>query len=81
MVVGIQAASSPPRYAPISKVRQIAKTATVEEIEVDEVAGSELSVRKMARPVSAGHAEMIEGEPETVASQIIELIKERGLLP
>ena len=53
----------------------MAKTATVEEIEVDEAADSDLSVRKMARPVSAGHAEMIEGEPEDIASQIIELIK------
>jgi electron transfer flavoprotein beta subunit len=81
MVVGVQAASQPPRYAPISKVRQIAKTATIEEIEVeDEGPNSGSILRKMSPPVSAGHAEMIEGDPEEVAEKIIEIIRERGLL-
>ncbi len=81
MVVGVQAASQPPRYAPISKIRQIAKTVTIEEIDVDdEGPGAGSTIRKMSPPVSAGHAEMIEGEPEDVAEKIIEIIKERGLL-
>lgn len=81
MVVGVQVASQPPRYAPISKVRQIAKTATIDEIEVGEAgpaAGS--TVRKMAPPVSTGHAEMLQGDAGEVAQRIIEIIKERGLL-
>jgi electron transfer flavoprotein beta subunit len=81
MVVGIQAASQPPRYAPISKVRQMAKTATIDEIEADEDGpGAGSTVRKMAPPVSTGHAEMIEGEAEEVAERLIGIIKERGLL-
>ncbi len=82
LVVGVQAATQPPRYAPISKVRQIAKTATLDEIEVDEDddPGSGSTVRQMSPPVSAGHAEMLAGDEEEVAERIIEIIKERGLL-
>ncbi|MFQ5943388.1 MAG: electron transfer flavoprotein subunit beta/FixA family protein [Anaerolineales bacterium] len=81
MVVGVQAASQPPRYAPISKVRQMAQSATIDEFELAaDTAGSGISLRKMAKPVAAAHAEMIDGEAEQVASQILELIRERGLL-
>lgn len=81
MVVGVQAASQPPRYAPVSKIRQMAKTATIDELEVgDSGPGAGSTVRKMAPPVSTGHAEMIEGNVGVVAGRIIEIIKERGLL-
>jgi electron transfer flavoprotein beta subunit len=80
MVAGVQAASQPPRYAPVSKVRQIAKTATIEQIEGaagDSSAG--ISVRQMAKPVAAGHAEMLGGDAKAVAARIVEIIRERGL--
>jgi electron transfer flavoprotein beta subunit len=81
MVVGVQVASQPPRYAPISKIRQIAKTAAIEEIEADVGRpGAGSTVRKMSPPVSAGHAEMIEGDAAAVAKKILETLKERGLL-
>lgn len=80
MVVGIQAASQPPRYAPISKIRQIAKTVEIEEIEAEEDEFDSAQINKMAKPVSVGHAEMITGDEEEVAGKIIELIRERGLL-
>jgi len=81
LVVGVQAAAKPPRYAPISKIRQIAKTAEIKEIEVDdEGPGAGITLRKMSPPVAAGHAEMLEGDAEEVAEKIIEIIKERGLL-
>lgn len=81
MVVGVQAAGQPPRYAPVSKIRQLAKTAEIEEIEVDDDGpGAGLIIRKMSPPVSTGHAEMLEGDAEEVAEKIIEIIKERGLL-
>ncbi|MEW5958151.1 MAG: electron transfer flavoprotein subunit beta, partial [Chloroflexota bacterium] len=81
MVVGVQAASQPPRYAPVSKIRQLAKTAAIAEIEAGESGpGAGSTVRKMAPPVSTGHAEMIEGDAGAVAGRIIEIIKERGLL-
>lgn len=80
MVVGIQAASQSPRYAPISKIRQIAKTAIVETIEVDEDGAGAPAIRKMAKPIAAGHAEMLDGGPAAVAGRIIGIIRERGLL-
>jgi electron transfer flavoprotein beta subunit len=81
VVVGVQAATKPPRYAPISKVRQIAKSATIDEIEVDdEGPGAGMTLRKMSPPVSATHAEMLEGDAEEVAERIINIIKERGLV-
>ncbi len=80
-VVGVQAATNPPRYAPISKIRQIAQTATIDEIEVDgEGAGAGIAVRRMAAPVSAGRAQMLGESAEEVAEKIISIIKERGLL-
>jgi len=80
MVVGIQAASKPPRYAPISRVRQVAQTATIEKLAPSgdgNAAG--LSFKKMAPPVMTGHAEMIGGSSKEVAAKIVELLKSKGL--
>jgi electron transfer flavoprotein beta subunit len=79
MVVGVQAASKPPRYAPISKVRQVAQTATIEKFAPSGEASSGLSVKKMAPPVQTGHAEMIDGSAKEVAAKIVELLKSKGL--
>lgn len=80
-VIGVQAASKPPRYAPVSKVRQAMKEAEIEEIEVEEVPETVLpAIRRMYKPEAAGRAEMIEGEPEEVAEKILEILRERGLL-
>jgi electron transfer flavoprotein beta subunit len=80
MVVGVQAASKPPRYAPISKVRQVAQTVKIEKIipSADrERAG--LTMKKMAPPAVTGHAEMIGGSSKEVAAKIVELLKSKGL--
>jgi electron transfer flavoprotein beta subunit len=80
MVVGVQAASKPPRYAPISKVRQIAQTVKIEGISPSsDGAGAGLKLKRLAPPVVAGHAEMIEGSSKQVAAKIVELLKSRGL--
>jgi len=78
-VAGIQAAPKPPRYAPISKVRQIAQTATIEKVDPSSEASAGLSFKSMAPPVVTGHAEMIEGSSKEVAAKIVELIKSKGL--
>lgn len=80
MVVGVQAAHQPPRYAPVSKIRQIAKTAKVDEISGGDPVGSGSSVRKMFKPQSAGHAAMWDGDPAEVAEKIVGMIKEKGLM-
>ena len=79
MVVGIQAASKPPRYAPISKVRQVAQTAIIEKLAPSGDANGGLSFQKMAPPVMTGHAEMIGGSSKEVAAKIVELLKSKGL--
>lgn len=80
MVVGVQTASRPPRYAPISKVRQVAQTATIEAISPSgNGTGAGLTLKKMAPPVVAGHAEMFAGSAKEIAAQIVELLKSRGL--
>jgi len=79
MVVGVQAAVKPPRYAPISKVRQIAQTATIEELDPSGDASAGLTFKNMAPPVSTGHAEMLEGSPKEVAAKIVELLKSKGM--
>ena len=78
-VVGVQAASRPPRYAPISKVRQVAQTATIEKVAPAGEASAGLVMKKMAPPVVTGHAEMIEGSSKEVAAKIVELLKGKGL--
>jgi len=79
MVVGVQAASKPPRYAPISKVRQVAQTSTIEKVAPSGDVSAGLSFKKMAPPVVTGHAEMIEGSSKEVAAKIVELLKSKGL--
>ena len=79
MVVGMQAASKPPRYAPVSKVRQVAQTATIEKIAPSGKASSGLTMKKMAPPVVTGHAEMFTGSSKEVAAKIMELLKSKGL--
>jgi len=79
MVVGVQAAVKPPRYAPISKVRQIAQTATIEKVDPSGEASAGLTFKNMAPPVATGHAEMIEGSSKEVAAKLVELLKSKGL--
>src|SRR3990172_7529170 len=79
-VVGVQAAHQPPRYAPVSKIRQIAKTMQIEEIAGNVPSGAGSTVRRMFKPESAGHAEMWDGSPEEIAEKIVALIAEKGLL-
>jgi electron transfer flavoprotein beta subunit len=79
-VIGIQAAAQPPRYAPISKIRQMAQTAQIAKLSGDEggaKAGS--TVSKMYAPKATSHAEMLGGNAKEVAEKIHTLLKERGL--
>ena len=80
-VLGIQAAREAPRYAPVSKVRQVMKTQKLEEIPspaVEASAGS--TVRRLARPETAGRAEILGGSPEEVADRLLALLAERGFV-
>ncbi|WP_028963019.1 electron transfer flavoprotein subunit beta/FixA family protein [Sulfobacillus thermosulfidooxidans] len=80
VVIGIQAARKPPRYASIAKVRQVAKSTQIEEVEMAMPTVPQLEIRRFYKPVAAGHAEMIDGDVDEVAARIIEILQERNLV-
>lgn len=79
-VIGVQAARQAPRYAAVSKVRQLQKTVQLDEVasEVSQV-DTGVRVRRLSRPQSTGHAEMIDGDAEAQARRVWEILTERGL--
>jgi len=79
-VLGIQAARQAPRYAPVSKVRQIQKTAKLDAMACEAAGGGgALKIRRVFKPQAAGHAEILEGEPADVATKLLSILKDRGL--
>ena len=74
-VLGIQAARQTPRYAPVSKVRQIQQSATIEEVAAGSTNGAaSSSITKMAHPEKGGGAKMLSDVDEIVA-----ILKEKGV--
>jgi electron transfer flavoprotein beta subunit len=80
-VLGIQSSDTPPRYVPISKIRQVMKTSKVDEEDCGEMddSGSVL-VANLLVPESGEKAEMIEGDVDAVAARLVEILKEQGVL-
>ncbi|MDB5068280.1 MAG: Electron transfer flavoprotein alpha/beta-subunit, partial [Chloroflexi bacterium] len=81
-VIGVQAARQAPRYAAVSKVRQLMKQVTLEEVAAGAGGGGGggLRIRRLYRPEAAGHAEMIEGSAEEQAQRIFDILAERKLV-
>jgi len=80
-VLGIQAAEQPPRYVAISKVRQAMKEATIEQQTAAEPdASGAAAVSRMYKPETGQRAIMIEGDIEAVASGLVDIFREQGLL-
>jgi electron transfer flavoprotein beta subunit len=80
-VLGIQASEQPPRYVAISKVRQMMKTMSIEEIEISslDLKGSPV-VDHMFQPEAAEKATMLSDNPDEAASQLISIFQELGTL-
>jgi electron transfer flavoprotein beta subunit len=79
-VLGIQAAEKPPRYVPVAKVRAVAKSQRIEVVTSDAAPPPTfVQIVAMAKPVAAGHAEMIPGDPDAVAGRLFEILAARGL--
>jgi electron transfer flavoprotein beta subunit len=80
-VLGIQSAESPPRYVAVSKVRQAMKTVTL-----DEQAGTALdpsggvAISRMFQPETGERAEMIEGDVDSVAERLVELLRSSDVI-
>jgi len=80
-VVGIQAARQAPRYVSISRVRAAMQDGSLEQVEAPAVAaGSGTTVRRLYAPQSSTHAEMLEGEPDEVATRILDIVRERAIV-
>lgn len=80
-VLGIQAAAQPPRYVPVSRIRQAMKTAKIEYVPAAELelAGG-WSMSRMFWPEARSRAEMIEGDAPEVAARLVELFHQNGIL-
>ncbi len=74
-VLGIQAARATPRYAPVSKVRQIQQSATIEEIAGAGADGSGVSVVEMTPPETGEGAQMLEDVDE-----LVEILESKGVI-
>ena len=79
-LLGVQASRAIPRYAPVSRVRQAMKTARIEEIEATTPVGASITVRRMFKPESTEHAEMLEGDTDEIVDRIIAILHERGMM-
>ncbi len=77
-VLGIQAAGQTPRYAPVSRVRQVMKEATIQEIEAGDAGDIATSVvRRVFKPEKGTRATMIEGSADEVADRIAKILKDK----
>jgi electron transfer flavoprotein beta subunit len=80
-VVGVQSASSPPRYVSMGRLRQAMTEASAEPLTVSvEGGGATSDLVGLARPEPQSRATMLEGDAEEVAEKILTVLRERGAL-
>jgi electron transfer flavoprotein beta subunit len=80
-VVGVQSASSPPRYVSMARLRQAMTEARPETLVVELAAPPQaLKIELLSRPEQTAGAKMLEGDPEQLATQIAVLLREQGAL-
>jgi electron transfer flavoprotein beta subunit len=78
-VLGIQAASSPPRYVSGTKLRQAMST-PIRSVRTAAASGAAPSSLSLSVPVRSSHAEMLTGDAETIATAVVKLLRDRGLV-
>ena len=75
-VMGIQAAKQSPRYAPVSKIRQVQETISIKEASMGELgSGGGSSVVSMAPPKKGAGAEMLED-----VEALVDVLKDKGAI-
>lgn len=80
-ILGIQAAKQAPRYAPISRVRAMMKEKKIETCApANGAVDAGIKVLRMFKPESGKHAEMLEGDADTLAERLVGILKERAIL-
>src|SRR5512132_2868607 len=81
-VVGMQSASSPPRYVAMARLRQAMTEATAETLNVSvDAPAVASSVVSLARPAPQTQATMLDGDAEEIAAKLVEVLRERGAMP
>jgi len=80
-VVGVQSASSPPRYMSMARLRQAMAEDTTERLAISVQAPDRApTLVSLARPEPQTGAKMLEGDAADVAAQIVAVLRERGAL-
>jgi electron transfer flavoprotein beta subunit len=80
-LLGIQAAEQPPRYVAISKVRQMMKTMSIEELDLATLDSMGAPVvNRMFQPETTERATMLSENAEDAANQLVNIFKELGVL-
>jgi len=80
-VLGLQSAESPPRYVPVSKVRNVMKSSKIENVELPDFQPSQMfQIEKLYKPEISTHAEMLEGNLEEVADKIASILSQKGII-
>jgi electron transfer flavoprotein beta subunit len=80
-VVGVQSASSPPRYVSMSRLRQAMTEASAETVAVSvEAPAGASTLVSLARPEPQAGATMLEGDAAEAAAKIVAVLRERGAL-
>jgi electron transfer flavoprotein beta subunit len=80
IVLGISSSELPPRYVPISKVRQAMKTSTAEDMDGEIDLSGGLEIDRMYEPEVSGGAEILTGSVKEIANRIAEIVKSNGLI-
>ena len=74
-------ADEPPRYVPVSRIRSARKSANIQEREVAiGMPASTVTIDRLYRCESGAGAEMLTGSDDEVATQIVALLREKGVL-
>jgi electron transfer flavoprotein beta subunit len=80
-VVGVQSASSPPRYVSMTRLRQAMTEANPDTVGVSvEPAAGAPRIVSLTRPEPQVGAQMLEGDAAAIAEQIVGVLRERGAL-
>jgi electron transfer flavoprotein beta subunit len=80
-VIGVQAAPQPPRYVPVTKLRQAMASGAIQSMSAPAAAAAVgVAVLAVAKPEAGKGAEMLTGSASEVADKIVALLGERGLV-
>jgi electron transfer flavoprotein beta subunit len=80
-IIGVLSAPQPPRYVPVARIRETRKTRTLTDRRITAAEGaSKFTVRRLFKPEPAERAEMLTGSSEDVASQVVAILADRGLV-